>query len=272
MFVNGSWPTSTSRARRLDLLHTVDLAVNLLRHQAHTADFFGVSTLESASPATSTSSRRCGMHLDAAATQRHHVRVRHRRLRPWVITQESPGLTLVRVGLRRQRRRRCWFRVRDEQPGKSIYKTTDPLGYVHTARCHCGGSSQHRSRTTPTATLMSLLLQLTPSTFKGSTRRRARPGHWALVLRRRHASSCAPQGVTAHQSSLTSSLLYPSRVFIAAYIDVSSARRLESLHVRRASRLGFVQHHWPPVPYQRPFWRLELAMSTSATTTPQAKC
>jgi hypothetical protein len=46
---------------------------------------------------------------------------------------------------------------------------TDPLGYVHTARRRCGGSGQHRSRTTPTVTLMSLLLQLTLSTFKGSS-------------------------------------------------------------------------------------------------------
>jgi hypothetical protein len=105
MFIN----TALGRPRRpeLDLLHTVDLAINLLLHQAHAADFFGVSTLESVSPATSTSSRRCGMRLDVAATQCHHVCVRHRRLRPWVITQESPGRTLVRVGLRQQCGQRC---------------------------------------------------------------------------------------------------------------------------------------------------------------------
>jgi hypothetical protein len=83
-------PHGRPRRLELDLLHTVDVADNLLRHHAQAADLFGASTLESSLPATSTSSRRCRMCLDAATTQRHHVCVRHRRLRPWAIAQESP--------------------------------------------------------------------------------------------------------------------------------------------------------------------------------------
>jgi hypothetical protein len=157
MFINGSWPTSTSLARPTAYRRPrrQPVAPSGARSQVRVVGYIDlVAEMWHASRCSSYPASSCVRTSSTAPamgviTQEHLVTLWFESVYVNNVDGAADSVSVT--------------------PGNSIYKTTDPLRYVHTARRHCGGSGQHRSRTTPTATLMSLLLQLTPSTFKGSS-------------------------------------------------------------------------------------------------------